>query len=759
MRRIRTSVARTIDLFTITIGTTLLVACSPGDQAAGANGSTHTYDTTIQWTSYGIPHVNADDWGSLGFGYAYATAKDGICVIAKDLITVRGEKSQFFPDEADALVSDVFHKAIITADKVAAAIAVQSEDTVAFNRGYADGYNRYLKDNSDADVTCRGAAWLRPIDEDDVTRMQTGVGIRYGLARFAKEISGAVPPGELEKAAAYHTTDFDMPRGIGSNAIALGKDATHNGRGILFGNPHYPWHGPSRFHMIHTTIPGELDVMGVSLLNTNRVAIGFNKDIAWTHTVSTATRFTLYRLAINPENPMQYLFDGVYQDITPVEVEVDLGGSTHKQNIYLTHLGPMVTSEQLPWNRQVAFALRDAVIDNYQTAKTYSMINKATSIAELEEALHQQGVYWTNTIAADKDGNAYYADISGTPNLNAAQLEDCQIPNPALPRGIIMLDGTRSRCEWEEDERSKVPGALPAEEMPRITTASYVTNSNDSYWLSNPDQPLEGYSPIIGSERTARSLRTRAGLVYLDEIDQTETKYTSQIIQDLLYSHRNYGAELLLEEILAAICGSQKTNQDACAALEKWDRTMTVDSKGGHLWREFWEEARNIEDLYATPFDVEDPVNTPRGITTTDTVKQALATALNNAADKITEAGLALDARLGDIQYAARNGNNIPVPGGEGWAGMFSMIVSDLNGEKGYAPIIHGNSYIQVVSWDDEGKVVPTGILTYSQSPEPSSPHYADQTELYAQGEWLDLPFYPDQITADPNLVTLRLTE
>ena len=48
-------------------------------------------------------------------------------------------------------------------------------------------------------------------------------------------------------------------------------------------------------------------------------------------------------------------------------------------------------------------------------------------------------------------------------------------------------------------------------------------------------------------------------------------------------------------------------------------------------------------------------------------------------------------------------------------------------------------------------------MLTYSQSPEPDSPHYYDQTELYARGEWLQLPFTEDEILADPNLKTLTL--
>ena len=83
-----------------------------------------------------------------------------------------------------------------------------------------------------------------------------------------------------------------------------------------------------------------------------------------------------------------------------------------------------------------------------------------------------------------------------------------------------------------------------------------MTNSNDSYWLSNPAQPLEGFSPIIGAERTARSLRTRAGLVHGQRSAAGEgstTSSTRERLQNLLFNHRNYGAELALDDVLS-IC-------------------------------------------------------------------------------------------------------------------------------------------------------------------------------------------------------------
>ncbi|MDX1383694.1 MAG: penicillin acylase family protein, partial [Thermoanaerobaculia bacterium] len=160
------------------------------------------------------------------------------------------------------------------------------------------------------------------------------------------------------------------------------------------------------------------------------------------------------------------------------------------------------------------------------------------------------------------------------------------------------------------------------------------------------------------------------------------------------------------------------------------------------------------------PFDPADPVRTPRGIAVDDpAVRSALLAALAGAQARLEEAEIPLDAELGSIQFAERNGERIPIPGGEGWAGMWSMIIADLRPGVGYSPIRHGNSYVQVISWDADGNLDPRAIVTYSQSPEPESRHYADMTRLYSQGEWVRLPFTDAEIEADPDLVSLQLGE
>ncbi len=735
----------------------------PALMLAAAAGADSRYEVDIRWTSYGIPHVKADDWGSLGYGFAYATATDGICVFAREVATANGTLSRYFGESAEHLASDAFHRAIVTADRVRRNGAALSENMRAYNAGFVAGYNRYLEDNAEKlPAACAGKDWVRSINEYELGRMFISFGVRYGAGYFKDGIAAAAPPGEPVAAVAL---DFDPLPGLGSNAIALGSDLSRSGRGILFGNPHYPWHGPARFHMIHTTIPGVVDTMGASLLAGNFIAIGFNENIAWTHTVSTAARFTLFELELNPDNPLEYRYGGEFRDIEAVEVSLPIAqgdgdARRKKHTIYVTHHGPVLISREIPWTRERAYAIRDAILDNHAAMPTYEALLTATSVADVEAAISKQGIFFVNTIAADRHGKAFYADISSTPNLDGEMLESCRRRVEGLPPYVVVLDGSDPDCAWRVDPRSTVPGNLPADDMPRATSTRYFTNSNDSYWLSNPDEPLEGYLPTIGPERTPRSLRTRAGLVFLNERLDEDGKLEPEAVQEILFSHRHFGAELLLDDVLAICEDGDRAIAQSCDVLADWDRSGDVDSRGMQVWTEFWETASRIDDLYAVPFDVEDPVNTPRGVAIDEPeVRKAVRDALAAAQDKLLDAGIEPDALWGHVQFAERNGSRVPVPGGPGRHGMFSYINTGFTKGKGYTPIESGNSYIQVVTWNDDGSPDARGILTYSQSPEPDSAHYYDQTELYAKGGWIDLPFTEEEILADPNLKTLTLRE
>ncbi|HVF04297.1 MAG TPA: penicillin acylase family protein [Frankiaceae bacterium] len=136
------------------------------------------------------------------------------------------------------------------------------------------------------------------------------------------------------------------------------------------------------------------------------------------------------------------------------------------------------------------------------------------------------------------------------------------------------------------------------------------------------------------------------------------------------------------------------------------------------------------------PFDVGDPVHTPRGLNVANSLTQR---AFGDALTDLAGAGIPVDAPLGTYQVDARpDGTSTPYFGGPGTPGVFNAMNSTWNAARGYVgPLQHGSSFIQVVSFDGGGCPDARTILTYSQSTNPASPHYADQTRLYSQGGWV----------------------
>ena len=144
---------------------------------------------------------------------------------------------------------------------------------------------------------------------------------------MAAAVAAAQPPAvtakvEVSSAQQKAALDGIKLEGMGSNGWAFASAATENGRGALLANPHYPWYGTSRFWEKHLTIPGELDVYGTGLIGTPGVALGFNKFIGWTHTVSDSKRVVLYRLTLNPEDPTQYLYEDEWRSMESRDVSV-----------------------------------------------------------------------------------------------------------------------------------------------------------------------------------------------------------------------------------------------------------------------------------------------------------------------------------------------------------------------------------------------------------------------------------------------------
>lgn len=746
------------------------LACSLLASAALC-GSALAGNVSITMTAHGIPHIKAQDFHGLGYGYAHALAENDICGLADMFATYDGARALRFGEDGSTPnyllgrrpinnAAGDFVMRLMIDQQAPAKVKPEVADLV---QGYADGFNHYLATTRPADLpdACRGSAALQKISAATIHRRARGLAMLLSSGVFVQELYDAAPPAEKRAALEPEVEAPDEVASAGSNAYAFGRDLTDNGSGLLLGNPHFFWDGPNRFTELHLTVPGKYDAMGMALLGMPLITVGFNQSLAWSHTVSTDARAALYRLTLDPADPTRYLLDGDWVPMTRKRIEIEVRTKTgalekRSHDFWLTKYGPVLASKAMPWTRQFAYALLDANARNDRLFDQWLAIGSAPDVQTLKAGLEATiGTPWINTIAADAKGNAFYGDYSVAPDFDAAKLTACAIPTAGL--AILrtpVLDGTRSECMPTIEAGTPAPGLLPASKRPTLTRNDFVANSNASYWLTNAAAPLEGFSPIAGPERTAQNFRTRQGQVQVqDRIAGRDglpgNRMSMQAVEKILFSSRSLQGELVLPGLLEA-CRKAETEAQkrGCAALAKWDTRFALDSVAAHLFAEFTKAAAPggedigiVPALWRTKFDPADPVNTPRDL---DTSNPALLQALGAAVEKLDKAGIALDARLGDVQFVERNGVRIPLPGGA----TYNALRATLKPGVGYTdPMEPSASYIQVVTFDGNGPVADA-ILASSQTPNPKSPFHADQTKLYSRGEWVRLPFTDAAIAA-----------
>lgn len=736
------------------------------------------YEAEITRTTFGIPHIEARTWGGVGYGVAYAYAEDNLCLLAEEFATIAGERSLHFGPEAkatlgfeevDNLSSDVFFRAVIDLPQLREGAARADPRFLQLMDGYVAGYNRFLKDAGAAGIPaqCRGKAWVRPITRDDMLRLNEKQMLLASSLNLAAAIANAAPPGAPAPAPAAKTA-MNLPKpeelGIGSNGWAFGGDATADGRGLVIGNPHFPWKGPNRFWQMHVRGPEGYEVMGVGLAGNPIPTLGFNKDVAWTHTVTEARHFTLYQLALDPADPTRYMVDGKSVAMVPETVTVPMpeGTPAVTRTLWSTRHGPVfvVPPRGITWNAQSAFALRDANRGNQRGLETWLRIGAARNVGEIKAAVSETlGIPWVNTIAADRHGDALHADVTAVPNVPAEKAKACATPISGLfAEFAVLLDGSKTACDWDVAAGTPEPGLMPASDQAATVVRSYLTNSNDSYWLSNPALPHRQLSPMLGRFATARSLRTRSNFTETEAM-LAAGKVDHARAQALAFGNRSLAADMAVEPVIK-LCAERallpQTIGLGCAVLDGWDRRFEASSRGAALFRAFWPKAARLPGLWAVPFDPADPVNTPRTLATEGDKGEKLLAALGEAVEELEAAGIALDAPWGEVQRVMAGNEAIPIHGGPGTLGILNMQES-VAVPAGLTPR-HGTSYIQIVGFDAKGPVADA-ILSYSQSTDPASPHAADQTRAYAAKAWHRLPFGDAAIRAEAIGKTRRIAE
>ncbi len=804
----------------------LLTGCTPDATDVADTGqdkapvNKETFAATIRYTDHGVPHIEADDYPSLGYGIGYAQADENLCTLAEQMMKLQSRQSEFFGvgDDNEFLLSDIGYRALDLVAEGERVLNKKSAPARELLAGYAAGFNRRLSEFEQADgypAPCRDADWVEPVTPKLLAAWHLELAIIASGRNFLPAIAAAAPPDHDQAAQLHAGLGADAlltSEGIGSNGWALGQERVIDANAMLLANPHFPLDGELRFFEQHLTIADEIDVSGITVIGMPAVIMGFNDQVGWMHTVSQAKRFTLYQLELDPDDPLRYRYDDQWREIESrditLQVRQDDGRlETITHTVYASHYGPMLDLSSLEpgfaWTRDSALSLRDVNAGNHRMLDQWLAMARSTSTEDiLDSFVEHQGLPFINTLLIDHEGNATYADASLTPHLSGTA-EAWWREMIATPRGqaiwrdgagMILLPGNASDFEWLASDNVRQPGSTPFDQAPWITRKDYVYNANSSHWLSHLQERLEGHSIVYGPEGTVRSPRTRYNAQLASEPERfgltgEDRRFNLDALKRVLTHNGGLFGEEFRQQLADRCHAVSPVELDyetidlekACKALAAWDGRYHLASRGAHIMREFLHEFRvpghrDIDDaLFAIPFDPDTPERTPRDLAPApDHGDDPVAFALARVVQRLESTEIAADAELGKLQLLAKSDrpeHRIPVSGGYSYEGVFNMMerrlpsrstsrlantrtgnplpdspLARLDDQHLYT-VNYGSSFMLALAFTDNGPVARV-MMSMSQSHDPTSPHFADQSRHYSRLQWRDMPITAQQIEA-----------
>ncbi|TVR20874.1 MAG: penicillin acylase family protein [Anaerolineaceae bacterium] len=376
--------------------------------------------------------------------------------------------------------------------------------------------------------------------------------------------------------------------GIGSNNWVAHGAITETGAPLMANDMHLSLDMPSIWYEIGLHCQPVSDecpyqMAGFTFPASPLVVAGHNDNISWALTNVGPDTQDLYQIVVNPEDDLQYEWDGEWRDMTVRDETLSFGDGTDPIDFQVrhTHLGPIINDDLDGFNNDNPLALRWTAHEPGELFATFEGLARAENWDDFRDALRFFDSPSQNMIYADTQGNIGYQ----TPG---------KIPIRAPEHtGLLPVPGNTSAFEWL--------GYIPFDNLPRIYNPArgFIATANQAL------VPLEYYDQLA------------------DELgDEFGVDANYVISHNWAYGYRGDRIVNLLEEMqphsAATFAQMHADNYDGSAAeilpffaeleiddsalaeirdwLLDWDYHYDIDSPHAALYAHLW--VRLVDNIY-----------------------------------------------------------------------------------------------------------------------------------------------------------------
>lgn len=520
---------------------------------------------------------------------------------------------------------------------------------------------------------------------------------------------------------------------VGSNNWVIAANKSASGNTLMANDPHRRIAVPSLRYMAHLVAPG-WNVIGGGEPEIPGISIGHNEYGAWGLTVFRTDGEDLLQYELNPENPMQYKFEGAWKNFTVITETIAVKGQeSEKVDLYYSHHGPVTYIKK---ERNVAFGVRCAWLEPGGSPYLASLrMDQAQDWDAFRQACTYSNIPGENMVWADKNGTIGWQAVGIAPlRKNFSGL----VPVPG--------DGTH---EWG--------GFLPIMEKPNQVNPQkgYIATANQNVTpASYSNWEAIGYSwsdPYRG-ERIDEVLKQDKRFT-MEEMKALQTDVLSipaRTLVPYLKTLPLQDKEAKLRQRLFNWDYRLSENSIAATVYVAWEKQLLDNAKATffpkNIRAKINPQLKRIEDWIVNP-NIQFGGSQKRDAFLQSAFEQAVQTTIQRLGDdpeqwkygQINNKHVAITHALGDSSDAtyAKQLNLPPLP----------------RGGNGYTPNSTGNNWnqssgasfrmiVDIGDWDRS-----IGTNAPGQSGNPQSPFYKNLYKPWAENTYFPLYFSKEKIS------------
>ena len=667
---------------------------------------------------WGIAHVYGKSDADAVFGALYAQAEDDFQRIERNYLTALGWLAR--AEGEPAIYSDLRNLLFVDVTELEHDYQRSPPWLQKLLIAWADGLNYYLYRH-------------HQVQPKVITHFEPWMALSFTEGSIGGDIE-TVDLGKLEAFYGAHAgqTRAKIAAPGGSNGIAIAPRLSASGHALLWINPHTSFYFRSELQMVSDE---GLNVYGAATWGQLFIYQGFNEHNGWMHTSYGGDAIDEYAETIvrKPDGIYYRYGQGLRKlRVRRIAIAYRLNGKllTRQFTAYYSHHGPIIRSEGEKW---IAIKLLHEPVIALQ--QSY-LRTKTRNYAEF---------YQTQQLRTDSSNNTVYADADGT----IAYFHGNFIPKRNRKFDFTKpVDGSDPATEWlgKSDLKNTIIIVNPKN--------GWVQNTNSwPFQAAGSESPKPDDFPAYmwSTGENPRDVHAVELLANIHDVTLDSLIATG-------YDSRLTAFDLLLPRLFAAYDHLPAADPRRASlalpidTLRRWDHRTSAGSVPTAV-AVFWGQAL-INAKGPDAIADNEPVYDCRLDQLSDAV---MIEALSDALARLQRDFGTWQTAWGEINRYQRLTGDVVQPVNDakpslpvGMAPALWGALADFSAwEPQHTKRIYGsggNSFVAAVEFG--AKVTAKAIMVGGESGDPASPHFTDQAQRYVRGEFRDVLFYPEDVSA-----------